>query len=373
MKYIYILLLFSALCTAMDQTPQKSILTCPQSIIPTTLAFPSNDLIALGGKGGCALMHTNNSQTLIDSVDVFSLAAYKQQNPLLVITNTKELFVYDVIKKSKPWQTNALATKNMCVQFTPDKKILTLDVKNNKIYLFDWEKNISTTYNVLLYNPNWVKTPLISCAQQNNNLLVGYIGDKQHPSVATISGNTVTIKQFVSDQPSLYSQEALLNHNSEFVAIVDWIKGCTIWIPQTNKNYSFDGENPSVVASVAFDSQKSYLALLDINGWALKFYKIETNKPILLKTIALSIRNPQQLNYSKRLDYSPDNKQVAVLGENQIELVSVPELALYKYYFNNFMMAHRMIHFVHDTIFHMLLILLSPIYSDGFPILFQRF
>lgn len=205
----------------------------------------------------------------------------------------------------------------------------------------------------------------------------------ERDSQAQKKSQPIKIKEL---QPLTYIKETLSSPNQRFTAVVDWKNGCRIFNQEHTCLYNIDdNRNKLIVASMAFHPNGT-LALLDLNTFTVQYHNLETKTLICTTNLPFEnlgidyekqrnisfrgtiIENPgleyvvQSINssdkklklnselqkyierlhayspdnffknlgleYIKRLDFSPDGTEIAILGKERFFIAPVPHIVI---------------------------------------------
>ncbi len=337
MKHTYLIISISTLflsCSAAEQ--QLVSIPLPQQIgIISAISYPTKNNILVGGKGGCWQLNLNptcdslESEKNIDFEPVFTIDTDKNKK-LCLISNARKLFVYNPEDSAIMWENNDIPTKNISAVFGKKTTIIALDVEQQKILLLDYDTQTQQKYSLDCCKPNWNQTALLSCHKEDNaSVKIAYLSSKQEPSMAVL---TDPIKpQTLSEAMALYVNEALYSRDGTHIAIADMSKNPIIWNVQDNSFYYIGSKGLIIPLSISFHVN-GHLAILNLQaldgqGPSLAYYNINEQGALIIETsnLPLGKTNLEPAGYTRRLTFSPDDKTIAILGDETVLLLPVPE------------------------------------------------
>lgn len=290
------------------------------------IACLTDQNIVVGGENGAwNYSGAKKAYNKISEEQTFTIAPNEEQK-LCLITNKKGLSIYNPTLNKVEWKKEDLATKKVSAIFGSRTTILVLDTLKQCLHVLDYEKNTEINYSLSCQQPYHNPSALLSCYTQNNAIKIAYLDQNQRASITEISNQCKkeTIPHY-DKRANMYMNEALLSPDGKKVVVINEAMGILIWDLE-KKSYIIKGGNSTetflIPFSCAFYSH-NIVAILNLQQWLLEYYNIDTKK-WLCKPQPLSLKNTD-MTYIRRLSFSPDKKNIAVLANNAIFIVPVPQ------------------------------------------------
>lgn len=294
----------------------------------SAIGYPTEDCAVVGTSWGCFRLNVNAQNPQCEFTnphETFTIDAHKN-NGLCAIANALGLYIYNATTNEIPWEKKDIKTKNMCIVFGKEGTILALDARQQLLRLLNYKDNTEQTFKIDCCKPEYTPTPLLSCYVDNaTKEHIAYLNKNQLASAALVS-DPITPNEIPNFLPN-YTFESLYSPSGNEIAIADWTNVVTIWDQTEKCGYNIESILSSL--SLAFHPNET-LAILSNPGpqkYTLDFYNIKTGKQISQNDdlpIDLSQRaNP--MTYIRRLAFSPNKKFIAILGENNLVLIPVPQ------------------------------------------------
>src|SRR5438445_3192641 len=301
---------------------------------PSSIAFPENNTVVVGGKGGCGIFNSE-SQDLIHQLTTDDITHLVTGNHIIAFREENILTFYDKKTGKRSW------TASFMRQINP------LTLKNNTVFIYDCSslKSFNHTQEAvsIVHTDCQIKTSeeyknaLISCHPQTNTIL--YCSNDKTLSIAQPDSDPV-VKINLNTNLTLcrggeYSANGTTivfgdNDNKYFIYDL---------LDKNKFAYELTADNKKYVAA-AFHPFMHFLALLShdnvIQYWDYLSRKVVATTRALAENILININKYKRP--TKRLAFSPDGSQLALALKNKWSVIDVPNNN------NNLLMIYYLLH-----------------------------
>ena len=312
--------LIASSCLAMNETNEKSI--TPKSNNFFSVAF-CKDKIFLAGANGLSVYNTITKQLInLCHQPTYHIALHPQLDKLAV-SNEKELAIYNTYNELKTWNTKPLEHW----QLTP----LTFNSIDDALY--SYYKGIFTAHNAkgitvkkfsVFTNPESAHCKQITCHPTKKEFL--YPSGRREISIT--EPNSFNYNQTITSPENDYITHAIYNPDATVIAINDLYEKCCIYEVKNSLLHLLEPPCPSIFyTSMAFHPHRNILALLTDKG-AVHYWNYVRKKRIAITDNYLQPNNDADetiyIAHTKRLDFSPDGKHLAIALSTGYWILTVP-------------------------------------------------